>query len=221
MMNFKPINLLPARERVAAELRKAILSSQYQEGDVLTLDQVSKLLGVSVTPVREAFQLLHNDGLIKLRPNKGAIVLGVNEQYIKEHFELRLILESEMIKKLCGNPDADISEICNIYEKSKEEVEQNIFDNYSNLNQAFHMAIWQAADNSRIFSILSSLWNGLSMGNNTTEKDYAMKSLNEHKDIINALKARDSEQAYQLMREHIIRSEEDMLTNIPGRAEEK
>ncbi|CAM3843863.1 putative HTH-type transcriptional regulator YdfH [Vibrio aerogenes CECT 7868] len=214
MMNFKPINLLPARERVAAELRKAILSSQYQEGDILTLDQVSKLLGVSVTPVREAFQLLNSDGLIKLRPNKGAIVLGVNEQYIKEHFELRLILESEMIKKLCDNQDADISEICNIYEKSKEEVEQGIFDNYSNLNQAFHMAIWQAADNSRIFSILSSLWNGLSMENNTTEKDYAMKSLNEHKDIINALKARDSQHAYQLMREHILRSEKDMLTHI-------
>jgi DNA-binding GntR family transcriptional regulator len=214
-MNFKPIHLLPARERVAAELRKAILSSQYKEGDILSLDQVSKLLGVSITPVREAFQLLNNDGLIKLRPNKGAMVLGVNEQYIREHFELRIVLESEMIKKLCENQAADISEICEIYEQAKKEVAQGIFDNYSNLNQAFHMAIWKAAGNSRIFSLLSSLWNGLSMESNTTEKDYAIKSCNEHKQIVAALKARDTQRAYQLMKAHITRSQEDMLTHIP------
>ena len=213
-MNFKPINLLPARERVAAELRKAILSNKYNEGDIISLDEISKLLGISITPVREAFQLLHNDGLIKLRPNKGAVIQGINEKYINDHFELRLILESEMIKKICLNVDTDISEICEIYEKSAEEVEKGNILNYSNLNQAFHMTIWKTADNERIYNILSSLWNGLSMGADTTELEYARNSIKEHKAIVDALRSRDANLAYDLMREHILRSKHDMLTNF-------
>lgn len=213
-MNFKPINLLPTRERVAAELRKAILSNKYHEGDVLTLEEISKQLNVSVTPVREAFQILNGNGLIKLRPNRGAIVLGVNEKYINEHFELRLILESEMLKKICLDEHIDISEICHIYEESVNQVEKGITANYSNLNQAFHMAIWKAANNERIYTILCSLWNGLSMGSNTTELEYATTSIKEHKKIVDALTMRDAEQAYSLMREHIERSKKDMLTNF-------
>ncbi len=214
MMNFRPIKLLPARERVAAELRKAILSSKYKEGDIITLDEISKILGVSVTPVREAFQLLDSDGLIKLRPNKGAIVLGVNEKFVREHFELRLILESEMVRKLCQNDESDISEILDIFDTAESEVGRGIIDNYSNLNQAFHMAIWKAADNDRIFNILSSLWNGLSMGMNTTEKDYAINSLAEHKKLVDAIMKREGERAYNIMREHIQRSLNDMLTHM-------
>ncbi|CAG9000348.1 MAG: hypothetical protein CENE_02343 [Candidatus Celerinatantimonas neptuna] len=213
-MNFKPISLLPARERVAAELRKAILSSQYKEGDILTLDGLSKLLGVSITPVREAFQLLSAEGLIKLRPNKGAMVLGVNEKFIRDHFELRVILESEMVKKVCENLKLDISGICAVHESAKQEIENGYFENYSNYNQAFHMAIWKAADNARILAILGGLWNGLSMEQHTTEKDYAIKSFHEHHEMVIAIKARDAHLAYNLMRSHIIRSQHDMLTHV-------
>ena len=66
MNGLKPIVLLPARERVASELRKAILSKQIATGKVLTLESVAEQLGVSATPVREAFQILSRDGLIKL-----------------------------------------------------------------------------------------------------------------------------------------------------------
>lgn len=214
MMNFKPINLLPARERVAAEIRKAILSNKYVKDDILTLDDISKQLCVSVTPVREAFQLLNNDGLIKLRPNKGAVVLGINEKYIDDHFELRLILESEMLKKICSDKTIDISEIIDVYKEAELQVSKGIISDYSNLNQAFHMAIWKAANNDRIFNILSSLWNGLSMGTNTTELEYAQNSIKEHKAIVEALIKRDQNKAYELMSHHIARSKQDMLTHI-------
>ena len=49
-------------------------------------------MDAAVAPVREAFQILAHDGLIKLRPNKGAIVLGITETYIREHYQLRGIL---------------------------------------------------------------------------------------------------------------------------------
>ena len=66
MLGLKPIKLLPARERVASELRKAILSRQVSKGEVLTLETTAQELGVSITPVREAFQILARDGLLEL-----------------------------------------------------------------------------------------------------------------------------------------------------------
>ena len=116
MVTLKPIKLLPARERVASALRKAIISKQITEGEVITLESTAQQLGVSVTPVREAFQILARDGLIDLRQNKGATVLGLNETTIREHYEIRAALESAACvlccqkkgrpfcnTKLCGN----------------------------------------------------------------------------------------------------------------------
>ena len=89
MIAMKKIQLLPAREQVASVLREAILKRELKEGEELTLEGTAEQLGVSSMPVREAFQILATDGLIKLRPNKGAIVLGVNEKTIRDHYETR------------------------------------------------------------------------------------------------------------------------------------
>ena len=97
MNGLHPIKMPSAKEKVAAELRKAILSRQLQEGEAVTLESVANQLEVSVMPVREAFQILARDGLIKLQRNKGAVVLGINETYIREHYQLRAILESDTI----------------------------------------------------------------------------------------------------------------------------
>ena len=64
MLGLKPIKLLPARERVASALRKAIIAQQIKEGETLTLETTAQQLGVSITPVREAFQILERDGSI-------------------------------------------------------------------------------------------------------------------------------------------------------------
>ena len=69
MNGLKPIKIPSAKEKVASELRKAILSRKMKEGEILSLDSVATQLNVSITPVREAFQILARDGLIKLRQN--------------------------------------------------------------------------------------------------------------------------------------------------------
>lgn len=60
---LKPVKLMHARERVASALRKAIISRQIKEGETLALEATAQELGVSITPVREAFQILARDGL--------------------------------------------------------------------------------------------------------------------------------------------------------------
>ena len=144
MVTLKPIKLLPARERVASALRKAIISKQIGEGEVITLEATAQQLGVSVTPVREAFQILARDGLIDLKQNKGATVLGLNETTIREHYEIRAALESAACV-LCCQRKADLSDIRKCLEMADEALEKKDSSSYSNYNQSFHYEIWTAA----------------------------------------------------------------------------
>ena len=213
MRNMKKIQLLPAREQVASALREAILKREMKEGEELTLEGTAQALGVSSTPVREAFQILASDGLIRLRPNKGAIVLGVNEKTIRDHYETRALLESEAAAR-ASRPGTDISDIVYAYETTEKALDENDFGTYSDGNQAFHMAIWTAADNEKMKSFLSSLWNALSMGHKVTEEDYAKISMYEHRRILEAIKANDEQKARSRMYDHIIRSMENILTRF-------
>ena len=190
MNGLKPIKMPLAKEKVAAELRKAILSRQMKEGEILSLDSVASQLNVSAMPVREAFQILARDGLIQLRKNKGAVVLGITETYIREHYQLRAILESAAAK-LAAEPGTDIAEIEDVYQESCEALENGESQKYTDLNRAFHNEIWSAA------------------GNGKMKKKVSIK---EHGRILKALQEHNAEAAEKEMYAHIMRSRDDMLT---------
>ncbi len=211
MLNLQPITLLPARERVAASLRKAIISKKLEQGEVLTLEATSKALGVSATPVREAFQILARDNLIELRQNKTAVVLGVSRQTIREHYQVRAALESVACVLACQNK-ADFAAVENCCAAAEKVLAEGDNEAYADLNQSFHYEIWKASGNEKMQGMLSELWNVLSMGIETTLAEYADKSHGEHKEILDALKKWDADRAGNLMYRHIIRSMGDMLS---------
>ena len=130
MLGLKPIKLLPARERVASALRKAIISKSIPEGAELTLENTAQELGVSVTPVREAFQILARDGLLEVKQNKCAIVLGVTEKTIREHYQLRAALEGTACMLCCQN-NADLSKIKNCVDTAEEALSHQQAGNYT------------------------------------------------------------------------------------------
>ncbi|MBQ4431926.1 MAG: GntR family transcriptional regulator [Synergistaceae bacterium] len=207
MLNLRPVKLMPVREQAAASLREAIISQSIKQGEMLTLESTAKALGISVTPVREAFQILARDGLIELAQNRGAVVLGMSPKNIREHYEIRAALEAEACRLVCEK-GADLSEI----ERCVSHLVSSGAENYGDLNQSFHYNIWLASGNTRLVNMLSELWNGLSMGLRTTKNEYARKSQAEHEVIFSMLKASDADGASRAMRGHILRSMEDMLT---------
>ena len=204
MLGLKPIKLLPARERVASALRKAIISKSIPEGAELTLENTAQELGVSVTPVREAFQILARDGLLEVKQNKCAIVLGVTEKTIREHYQLRAALEGTACMLCCQN-NADLSKIKNCVDTAEEALSHQQAGNYT-------FEIWEASGNEKMRNLLSELWNGLSIGVEMSELDYALNSQSEHKKIYAALEARDAMAARAEMEKHILRSMDDALT---------
>ena len=213
---MEKFEIMPVRVKVTAVLKKAILSGEYRKGEELSLTDIASKLGVSRTPVREAFQALEADGLIKLRMNKGAIVQGIDEKFIRDHYEIRTLLEGEAAARAAAR-GMDITALLD--ETCTARSNQSFTDKeyYEDLNQRIHMAIWKAADNQRLYSYLMNLWNGPSIGKTTVEENHYKISTDEHIATLKAISDRNPEEARRIMSEHITRSMNNMLAGLRSR----
>ena len=210
MLGLKPIKTLPIREKIAATLREAILAQKISAGEVLTLESTAQELGVSITPVREAFQILARDGLLELKQNKRAVVVGVTEKTIREHFQIRAALESEACVLGCQNK-IELKRIDQILNVSRELIEDGDYESYASLNQTLHMELWLAAGNDKLENMLSELWNGLSRGMKMNEEECVRKSLKEHEEIIECIRSGNEVECYLKMHTHIDESGKNFL----------
>jgi len=206
------------RIKIASKLRKQILSGEIKSGEELSLTDTALEMGISRTPVREAFQALENDGLISLRMNRGAIVNNIDEHFITDHFEMRILLESEASSLAAKNGIEDIDSLIEecllLRDKLLSKDDSSFCDT---LNQKIHTTIWRAADNRKLYSILCSLWNGPSIGRNTNELDHHYMSNLEHLEILQAIKRLDCDNARRGMKRHIERSMDNILSSYHER----
>ena len=215
---METLELLPIRTRITSILRKAIYAGEYRSGDELSLTDVAAQLGVSRTPVREAFQVLESEGLITLRMNKGAVVNTINRKFIRDVFEMRILLESEAALRATvnGMEEDQIVKLLERLHQLQEHFDRLDVTEYVALNQAIHQSIWQAADNHQLTNYLLELWNGPSVGNGESAAEHHYKqSTVEHIAILEAIRDRQPEKAKKVMIQHITRSMENMLKQYP------
>ena len=215
---METLEMMPVRIRIAAILRKAIYSGEYKSGDELSLTDVAAQLGVSRTPVREAFQVFEGEGLITLRMNKGAIVNTVDRKFIRDIFEMRILLEAEAARRAAENGmDGKILE--NLLERLhvlRDHIEAVDTAEYAALNRAVHQAVWQAADNHQLTAYLLQMWNGPSVGRGQDAAAHHYRnSTDEHISILEFIRDRKAEDAKKAMLRHIERSMENMLAYYP------
>ena len=214
MINLQKVQMLPAREQVASILRSSILSGGISQGQSITLDSISEQVGMSRTPVREAFQILASEGLLELRQNRCAIVKGISIEAIKDHYEMRVLLETEALRRACERMnDTTLEAIKRVNEQGRRAKESGDTQAYNLANQAFHMTIWEAAESEKLKFFLSSLWNGLSMNRLVTAQEYAAISLGDHDKIVEQLSKKEYKSACETMRNHIIYSMNSTLAN--------
>ena len=214
MINLQKVQMLPARKQVASILRSSILTGKIETGQSITLDSVSEQVGMSRTPVREAFQILANEGLLELRQNRCAIVKGISEEAVRDHYEMRVLLETEALRRACERMTPEtLRVIKNVNEQGRRAKDSGDTEAYNLANKAFHMTIWEAADSEKLKSFLSMLWNGLSMNRLVTAQEYATISLSEHDELVDLLEKKEYPNACEAMKKHILRSMNSALAN--------
>lgn len=217
---MESLELMPARVKITSIIKKAIYSGEYKSGQELSLTAVAEELGVSRTPVREAFQSLAADGLITLRMNKGAIVNRIDRTFVREIFEMRILLESEAARRAALS-GPDVSGLLSRAVRMEAGIETVSRAEYEDLNQQIHMALWRASGNSRLRHILMDLWNGPSSGSSDLQvrRHYA-ESAAEHVRILRAVSSGDADLAALEMNRHITRSMENILVFYPEGSED-
>ena len=210
---METLEIMPVRVRITAILRKAIYSGEYKSGDELSLTDIAARLGVSRTPVREAFQELEGEGLITLRMNKGAIVNNIDRKFVQDIFEMRILLEAEAARKAAEN-GMETEALLRRLKDMRAHMDSLDVRDYETLNQEIHQSIWRAADNHQLTAYLLELWNGPSVGRGENAAAYHYQaSTDEHIAILEAVRDRQPDAAEQAMRRHIGRSMENMLSH--------
>ena len=157
------------------------------------------------------------EGLIELRMNRGAIVKTIDEKYITDHYEMRILLESEAAKRAAQRGMPDAADYIKKLEALQSHMDSVSTEEYEELNLAVHSAIWTAADNERLYKFLSNLWNGPSVGIASPKLDHYIKSTQEHIDILKAIQKQDAKAAQKEMAKHIERSLNNILKNFKFR----
>lgn len=214
------IEVMPIRVRITAVLRKALLSGEFQPGQELSLTETAARLGVSRTPVREAFQSLAAEGLLELRMNRGAIVVGIDEKVIQDHFELRLLLETEAVRRAV-NRHPDTTELEQLQTWAEENRRTMTEEEYRNYNQRFHDRLWRWADNQKLYGLLSSLWNGPSGGNVGRDPEHERMAIGEHRELLDHMRRGNAEAAGAVMTTHNVRSMNNILRSFRASQEQK
>ncbi|MBR0248481.1 MAG: GntR family transcriptional regulator [Synergistaceae bacterium] len=206
---------LPIRVEVTSILKKAIYSREYNAGDELSLTDMAEKLGISRTPVREAFQSLAEEGLITLRMNRGAVVNSIDRKFIRDCFEMRILLESEAAGRSAENGMTTEDLLTQLYAMSENAGETDR-ETYERLNEDIHMRLWDTAGNEKLKRYLMELWNGPSTGHSIAESSqHYTYSTAEHIEILEAVRDHKPEIARQAMTKHITRSMHNILAKYP------
>ncbi|NLJ88913.1 MAG: GntR family transcriptional regulator [Epulopiscium sp.] len=203
--------------RVFHKIREDILNGKYKSGDSIKEVVVSKELGVSRTPVREALKQLELEGLVISIPNKGTVVAGITEQDIIDIYAIRSLIEGlaarwaairiseEQLKQL-----EEIIELTEFY-ASKHNVEH-----LHELDTQFHEIIYEASNSKPLKHILSDfhIYVQRARMESIAIPGRDLKSAQEHKAILKALKGRNPEEAEKLTNQHVKNVAENMMKHL-------
>ena len=215
-MNISPLAQRPLYLEVAERVRELIYRDQLSPGDWIDEAILCEQLGISRTPLREALKVLHGENLVELVARKGCRVRQLDDEELLELFPVMASLEG-----LCANLAAqklkadDIERLEEIHARLEQHAERQDVDAYYVVNREFHQAIQQLAQNRWLSRISEELRNvlGLARHRQLTMEGRLQASLQEHRDIMQALRVRDAEAAARAMHDHLCRQQRALQKN--------
>jgi len=213
-------NAKSLEEKVYLSLEDAILSGEYRRGDALTEMSLCKRLGVSRTPVRSALHRLSEEGLIEISPNRGAAVVGMNNEDLADIYKIRMRLEglaSAMAAKRMS--DKEKSELTETVELSEFYLGKGDVEKLKELDTKFHIIIYGASGSRTLSKILSELHRNIRSYRklSLTVPGRLEKSIEEHKRILSAIQSGDEKAADEITSHHIENAMNNMIIATKGR----
>jgi len=213
-------NIIPRRslqEEIVSRLREEIVEGIWQPGVRLQERVLCERYGVSRSPLREACQVIAAEGLLKLYPNRGAVVTRPTMTDAVENMEIIVALQSLAIKLACErSSDEHLAEIEQLHKKMQIHSERHEIVPFYELNNAIHKAIVRASGNSALVLMYEHVDRHivrLQKLSGALEADPAL-SMAEHNKFIKALLKRDAASAAKAMEAHMKTVTQEIKTRI-------
>ncbi len=199
---------------VVEYIKEKILTGQYERGERILETEVAQALGISRAPVREGIKELDNEGIVTIVPRKGTFVSKFTLEDIKEVFDIRLLLENNIIEILINEErlnDKDfitleniVQEMINVVNTPGDMTKKSLMLNERDVD--FHRYIWNKSGSKRRVEILEKMHFQLRMAMlyDTKETGDLLVTAIDHYEIIKHLKNKDLENCKKALKEHII-----------------
>jgi DNA-binding GntR family transcriptional regulator len=193
-----------AHEYVRRVVRRSILNGELSGGTRLVQSELAAMLDVSTTPVREALRDLASEGLVELDPHRGAVVAELDDDELRDIYEIRLLLEPMAMRQAIPKLSDSLIESLRHLHESMVEDPQSV--DWIDRNRVFHLAVYETVVSQRLASIIRNLQDasvmhiGAAVANDPSARDRANQ---EHGEILEALERRDAEAAIEALRHHL------------------
>ncbi|MFI6347618.1 GntR family transcriptional regulator [Streptomyces sp. NPDC050560] len=200
------VKQVPAADRVYRHVKEGVLDRVYEGGTLLTEGELAEAVGVSRTPVREALLRLEVEGLIRLYPKKGALVLPVSAQEIADVVETRQLVETHAARKAVPASPVLIARLEELLETQREQAAAGDLAASAVTDRTFHAEIVRSGGNeilSRLYDRLRDRQLRMGVAVLNAHPDRIAKTLAEHQEILRALKAGDAEAAVRAVDRHV------------------
>lgn len=206
---------------VVETLREKILSGEIKAGQPLRQAALAEELNVSRIPVREALLQLEAEGLVAFEPHKGATATELNVEQVDELFELRAMLEADLLAASIPHiTDESLDEATDLLSRLDKALgKENAANTWSELNSNYHNCLYSGAERPQTQDLVNTL-------NKNADRYIRMhllwaggisKAESEHNELLALCKAKDIEKAVACLKKHILGSRDEIKAFLKDR----
>jgi GntR family transcriptional regulator, rspAB operon transcriptional repressor len=204
--------VIPSKNRIYKELRRSIILGHRQPGERLDISDVTNKFHISVTPVRDALHMLHQEGLVTIKPRSGYYVTRITLKELHDMLELRKVLELAAVEKAANRITPEqLAALQGVHAGYSGDDDES-YDRYTDENRRFHYLLAMASGNRELAITLGHLLDRLARFMVLRRAGKSQEVT--HANIIAALEAGDAAAARQALLDDIEASRDDILDRV-------
>jgi DNA-binding GntR family transcriptional regulator len=209
------IDVTNISEKIYKLIKQRIIYLNYPPGQRIDMRQLQQELAVSQTPIKDALFRLAGEGMIEINPRKGTYIKEISERDVYEIEEARIIVETGAVELIADRiSDDQLAELERLYEDTLFEDGQFDYRMFMEKDNLFHLKIVEFTQNQRLVEMYKHLNAHMQIVRFQFARGQFRRlpwTNQDHLGILNALKARDPNQAKEAIKEHRLKAREAFL----------
>ncbi len=209
-------------EDIVDSIKTAIIKGKFKPGERISEGELAESMGISRTPLREAFRKLENEGFITIIPRKGAIVTDIDPEEANDLYIIKGTLEGLAARLATPKiKEKDIEKLEKINDQLRELIDSDDLEAFYRLHRKFHMLFTKLSGNNRLIQMISNLNDHFKRFGivSLTLPGQFQQTLQQHEEIIEAFRGGDEFDAEEKVKKNVQTGGRVLLNHLAGLAD--